>query len=337
MSRLRTAVVGVGHMGRHHARILGEMPEADLVAVVDHDLARAKEIAERAGTQAVDDASKILKHVDAVVVAVPTSFHHAAASPFLNAGIATLVEKPLATSLHESAELVKLAEASGAVLQVGHSERYNPAWIAAEEDGFEPNFLSAQRFSRYPFRSIDVSVVLDVMIHDIDLTLSVLGSEIERVEAVGGCVVSPSADWADVSLLFTNGRRAQLSASRVDTGSSRTMRMSNESGWYEVDFVARSTKHVRYDGNESLTSDICASMGPEQREAWWNGSVKTTSRQHDTAAEPLRLELRDFLSRVENGGVPKVSGQAGYAALALALQIDDQISEAGKSRVRRAA
>ncbi len=239
MMRLRVGVVGVGHLGQHHARILAAMPGVELVAIADSRVEQAQTVASRCGTRAVDDHHALVDLVDAVTIAVPTVLHREVAGPFLARGIATLVEKPMAASAAESERLVEDARAGGAVLQVGHIERFNPALRALEEMPIRPKFVNAERLSTYTFRSTDIGVVLDLMIHDLDLLLSLISSPVRSVAAVGVSLFGDHEDVANARIEFEDGSIANLTASRASYTPTRKMRIWGAEGYASLDFAAK--------------------------------------------------------------------------------------------------
>jgi predicted dehydrogenase len=212
---LRVAVIGVGHLGRHHARILSTLPGARLVAVVDTNRGRAEEIARTVNTQAIFNARDLAGQVDAVTIAVPTELHRDIAMPFLEAAIPVLVEKPMARSVAEADELIAAAAKSGVALAVGQTERFNPAVDAARPLLSDPRFIEVHRLGTFPDRSLDIDVVFDLMIHDLDVVLSLVKADVESIEAVGVPVLTGRVDIANVRLRFSNGCIANLTASRI--------------------------------------------------------------------------------------------------------------------------
>lgn len=215
MSRLKMAVVGVGALGRHHARIVSQLPGVELVAVADPNANQGQQIADAAGTKWVADHRDLIDVVDAVTIAVPTGFHFGVAADFLENGIHSLVEKPLAADLSEAMRMVQLAERTGAILQVGHVERFNPAFQTAAKLCHQPCYIKAERLSPFSFRSTDIGVVHDMMIHDLDLILSLVASPVVRVEAFGMALMGPHEDAVQARISFENGCVADLSASRI--------------------------------------------------------------------------------------------------------------------------
>ena len=322
---VRTAVVGAGFFGRYHAQQYSTLPGVSLVGVVDHDAHSANRLAAEIGCRAFTDPRELVGLVDAVSVATPTIAHHAVASELLGSKIAVLVEKPIAVTIDEARSLVRLARQSGAVLQVGHVERFNPTWQAFERADFRPTFIEARRASPYPFRSLDVSVVFDVMIHDIDLALAAVGSPAIAVDAIGVRQTSPSCDRAEAFLTFANGCRAHLSASRVHHRTERTMRLTNETHGLDLDFFERTSVHYRMRPSAAFSQQAKAPTTPEERERRLAEMFETTREQHDKSAQPLRSELESFVACVRTGASPKAGGEEGLEALALAQQIEQRI------------
>ena len=232
---LRIGVVGVGHVGRHHARILAELPDVKLVAVADIDAARAAAVAATSGCRAEGDADALLAGLDAVTVAVPTEAHLRVALPFLERGIPVLVEKPIAASVTEADALIAAASGAGTILAVGHTERYNPAVTVARPLITAPRFIEVHRLARFPERSLDIDVVFDVMIHDLDLVLDLGGSAPAAIEAVGVPVLSERVDIANARIRFENGCIANLTASRISRDRVRKLRFFQNDGLIAVD------------------------------------------------------------------------------------------------------
>jgi predicted dehydrogenase len=332
---VRVAVIGVGFFGSNHARHLASLPDAKLVAVVDAHETTARRVANDLHTRALSDPSELVGQVDAVCVCVPTIAHFAVARPFLCHGIPTFVEKPLALSADEAGEMVRLSQQHRALLQVGHIERYNPVWSAVEEAGMVPTFVEARRFSPYPFRSLDVSVVFDVMIHDLDLALAAIGAPVTSVEGVGSRVVSPTYDRADVWLGFSNGARAGLSASRVYHAVTRSMRLVDDHRSVELDFLNR-TSLLSSIRDEPLPG-VSPAASREVKQALWSQWQSTQPTVHERSADPLRDELADFLRCIRQGQRPRVCGEMGYAVVCLAVQIERAIAQSRPARWRHSA
>jgi predicted dehydrogenase len=306
---LRFAVVGVGHLGKHHARILSTLPGAQLVAVVDVDRDRADAAAAPAGARAVTDSREILNDIDAVVIAVPTIDHLAAARPFLERGIHALIEKPIAPSMAEADALMALAARHGATLAAGHTERFNPAMVAARSLITSPRFIEVHRLSGFPERSLDIDVVFDVMIHDLDIVLAVDGSEVVSVEAVGIPVLTSKIDIANARLKFASGCIANLTASRISRDKVRKVRFFQRDSYVSIDYASKEVEAWR------LTRGAAG-----DRPKIEGGPVPVG----DT--EPLVAELADFVDAIRARRAPVVSGADGRRALALAERVNEAMS-----------
>lgn len=326
--RVRTAVVGAGGFGRHHARILSAMPEAELVGVVDVDpeiRARAPEQWKAPGFASVDE---LPDDIEAVSVAVPTALHHQVALPFLERGVSVLVEKPMVRNLSEGRDLIAAAERTGAVLQVGHVERFNPAVRALAEHRIRPRFIEAARVAPFSFRSADVGVVLDLMIHDIDLVLHLAGSEPSRVEAIGVGVLTAHEDIANARIVFANGCVANLTSSRVATKTERKLRVFSPDSYLVVDFGRR--EGWLYRKSPELTVERVQEMAKGAQsladlQGAVFGNLLTMERLRTPEGDPLTEEIRDFLRCVRERGRPHVGGAEGLAAVSLALRVLEAI------------
>ena len=309
MQRLRIAVIGVGHLGQHHARLLSGMDNVELVGVVDTKPGRAGEIAAKYATRAFTSASDVRSIVDAVTVAVPTDSHVEVAMPFVEQGCAVLVEKPLAASLADADRLIDAAARRGSLLAAGHTERFNPAVEAALPLVSDPRFVEVHRLGVFPERSLDIDVIFDLMIHDLDLLLASVRSEVASIEAVGVHVLSARTDIANVRLRFASGCIANLTASRISRERVRKARFFQLDSYVSIDFASQEVevyRTVREDGRPSI-----------------QGGKLEVVRD-----EPLRRELADFVDAARTGRPAAVPAQAGRAALALATRIADQMEAA---------
>lgn len=307
-SPLRVAVVGAGHLGQHHARLYADLPGCQLIAVVDTDLGRAEEVASRHGGEAMDDARRLEGRVDAVSVAVPTESHRDVAAPFLEQGIAVLVEKPMASTLEEADALLALSRRTGAVLGVGHTERFNPAVEALAQRASDPRFIEAHRLGSFAPRSLDIDVVLDLMIHDIDITLDLVGSPILSVEAIGVAALTGRADIANARLVFATGCVANLTASRISATRTRKIRLFQRDAYLSCDCAERSLEHYRLDrtATDAPPRIVREPVAVEPE-------------------EPLRRELSSFAAAARGEAAFPVPGEAGRAALAAALEVARRI------------
>ena len=308
---LRVGVVGVGALGQHHARVYAELPGARLVGVHDIDRARAEAVAARHGCRAFADAEALAREVDAVSVAVPTEAHHAIAAALLDAGRHVLVEKPITATLEEADDLIGRAAARGVRLQVGHVERFNPALDILRGAVASPRFVEAHRLSAFSPRSLDVDVVLDLMIHDLDIVLWLDGSDPVQVDAVGVPVLTSRVDIANARLRFASGLIANLTASRVSADRVRKFRVFAPRTYVSVDLAAREARIYRIVDREGA---------PGQPEI----AVEQTPGNPE---EPLRRQLSAFLESIQRGSPPRVSGEDGRRALALARTILDRMRD----------
>jgi predicted dehydrogenase len=313
---LRVGVVGVGHLGQHHARLYRDLPGCRLEGVVDTDPARASEVAGRHGVEHFTDAAALLGRVDAVSVAVPTVFHRPVAEPFLEAGVAVLVEKPIAGSLEEADLLIEAARRSGSLLVVGHTERFNPAVQALRARTRAPRFIECHRLGSFAPRSLDIDVVLDLMIHDIDIVLDMDGGEVKSVDAVGVNALTPRVDIANARLTFASGCVANVTASRISATRTRKIRVFQNDSYLSCDCAERSLEHYRLEAR-----------GAGERPGIVRESV---SLPED---EPLRRELEAFVAAAQGGAPFPVTAEAGRGALAVALQVVTRIAEQGKAEL----
>ena len=304
---LRTAVVGVGHLGRHHARILSALDGARLVAVVDTIAERAQQVAASAGTRALTDSRELLGDVDAVSIAVPTAAHLEVALPFLERGVAVLVEKPMARSLREAEEMIAAAQRGGAVLAVGHTERYNPAVAAVLPLVTSPRFIEVHRLGAFPDRSLDIDVVFDLMIHDLDVILAMVRSPVTSLEAVGVPVLTPRYDIANARLRFASGCIANITASRISKDRVRKIRFFQPDAYLSIDYAAQEVEGWRLVRRDGARPSIEGGPIPIQQE------------------EPLRRELADFVRAARQRAAPLVDGEAGRRALELATRIAEKM------------
>ena len=313
-NRLRVGVIGVGHLGQHHARLLGAMEGVELVGVVDIKAGRADEIAAKCGTTAWPHAADLLDRTDAVTVAVPTVSHLEVALPFLERGVAVLVEKPIAPSMADADRLIEAAARGRATLATGHTERFNPAVVAALPLVSNPRFVEVHRLGTFPERSLDIDVIYDLMIHDLDLLLASVRSEVVSIEAVGVNVLTPRTDIANARLRFATGCIANVTASRISRDRVRKVRFFQHDSYVSIDYAAQEVEVYRLqrgDGN-----------GPDPaRPAIQGGKLSVVND------EPLRRELVDFVDAVRNRRDPGVTGRAGRDALELATKIAEKMEQ----------
>ena len=330
MSTLKMIVVGAGALGRHHARILSGFEDVELLAVCDPRESVGRAVADANGTQWLADYLPVIDEIDAASIVVPTSLHLAVGREFLKRGIPVLNEKPLAGDVTAAEELVRLAEEHAAVLQVGHVERFNPAMTAARRVIGQPKYIRSERLSPFPFRSTDINVVHDVMIHDIDLVLDLVRSPVVRVEAFGVGLMGAGDDIANARLHFESGCIADLVASRVNPTAKRTMQVWSAIGCVSVDFQSREV--VSYAPSERLLFDrtpVELSQKPgadvEQLKQDIFGKFIRVDQREVTEQDALMAELREFVECVRHDARPACDGLAALAALRVADQIMNSI------------
>jgi len=323
-TKIRTAVIGAGKMGAIHAKIYHQLPQSDLVAVVDIDAPKAQRLAQQYGCQAFTDCADILDKVDAVTIAAPTVAHLKLAKIFIKNKIAVLIEKPLAANVKEGKKIVALAKKNKGVVAVGHSERCNPVVQAIKRLNIEPKFIEANRVSPYPFRSTDVGVVLDVMIHDIDIILSLAASKIKRLEAVGVGVIEEKEDICNARIVFENGCIANITASRLALKTERRVRVFSPQAYLSVDYLKRSGIIIKADPNINVVKWINEHKNSgdfDPTTVKWPDLLHIEQLDIDDK-EPIRLEQEAFLQAVTNRAfAPEVSAEEGLAALRCAEKI----------------
>lgn len=333
MSRLRMAVVGTGALGRHHARILSQLEHVELVAVADSDPRAAAETAQRCQTRAVGDCRELLSQVQAVVVAVPTGAHRAVAGEFLAAGIDVLVEKPIAASVAEANELLALSRRHGALLQVGHIERFNPALAAARPFLADCRYIRAERYAPFSFRSTDIGVVHDLMIHDLDLVLELIAAPVAEVHAFGVTILTEHEDCAQARLVFSDGSVADLSANRVSPVVRRQMQAWGPGGCVQIDFAAREVSRYRPSPRLMFGAKIIdrarePGTDIEKLKGEIFGNYIDVEKLAVTPCDQLTAELLAFTDCVRTRTAPRVGGEAGLAAMLAAERILSQIAAA---------
>jgi predicted dehydrogenase len=309
MKKLKCAVIGTGYLGKFHAEKYASLPDCELVAVVDINESAAIAVAEKFGAQALTDYRDLLGQVDAVSIVVPTTLHHVVSKAFLSAGAHVLVEKPITVTVAEADELIAIAKEKQLILQVGHLERFNPAVLGLDKEE-KPLFIESHRLAPFNPRANDVSVVLDLMIHDIDIILALVDSEVERIDASGTAVLTQGTDIANARILFKNGCVANVTASRISLKMERKMRMFRPNSYVSVDFQNRIlTKHRT--GKKEMFPGI-----PE---------IETEESVFD-GGDALLEEIKHFVNCIQTGENPLVSGEAGKRALATAIHITELLA-----------
>ena len=329
------AVIGVGRMGRHHARVYADLPDANLVAVVDADEDRRETIADELGCQPFCDVDELLASnstIAAASIAVPTVHHVPVAAPLLQRGVACLIEKPLAADTAEAKVLVDLAERLKVPVQVGHTERFNPAVRAVAAMGITPRFIEVDRISPMTFRSLDVGVVMDMMIHDLDIVLMFAGAALRRVDAAGVAVLGEYEDVVNARLVFESGCVANLTASRLALKTERKMRVFSEQAYVSLDYQKRKGVVIRRSGNEDALSRVRQqiSEGVDLTELDYSQLVQVdelTMQMPHGCDDPLTAELISFLDSVRGDRQPQVDARAGYAAVDAAQRVIDAVGQ----------
>ena len=308
---LKVAVVGVGHLGKWHADKYAAASDCELVAVVDNNTANAREVAQKHGVEVYSNYRDIIPLVDAISLVVPTSLHYKIAREFLEAGIHCLIEKPITESIAEAETLIEIARKQKLVLQVGHIERFNSVMIGIEEHLEKPQFLESTRLAPFTLRATDVSVILDLMIHDIDIILDLIGSPVKQISASGISVLSDTIDIANARIEFENHCVANVTASRISRKRERKLRIFQKDAYLSADFQDKMLAINR--------------KGETDNEAGFKDISHSELRFDDNDA--LNLEILDFINAITTGGQPKVSGEDGKRALETAIAITSQIAE----------
>lgn len=309
MKKLRTAVIGVGYLGQFHAEKYAQLPNAELVAVVDTDRQRANDLAARLGSRGVTDYRQILDEVDAVSIVVPTQYHFEVARAFLERGVHVLLEKPITTTLAEADELIRIARERHAIFQVGHLERFNPVVMALDGILTRPGFIESVRIAPFKPRGTDVNVVLDLMIHDIDIIQNIVGSPVKQINSIGAPVFTDEEDIANARIQFVNGCVANVTASRISLKSERRMRIFQPDSYISVDFQNKKLAVFRKGDGEMFPGVPNVQMEEKSFEQ----------------GDALKSEIASFLDSVVSGKPPVVTGEDGRRALETALMINKKL------------
>ncbi len=327
----KVAVVGVGRMGKHHARTIHQMDGAELVCVVDANESAATSVAKQRDCLALTNIADAIDKVDAAIIATPTIAHLEAARPFIEAGKPVLIEKPYTDDPAAGEELIALAEKTGASVQVGHTERFNPTSLAMQKYEIHPKFIEAHRISPFTFRSADIGVVLDMMIHDIDLVLMLAGSEVVDVQAVGVNVIGNTEDICNARLLFANGCVANITASRLAIKTERKMRIFSEEAYLSVDYGKKVGVVIQKEANLDLIQmaremdvDDIAELA---QSVDYTKLLKVEELTPDDSVDPLTRQAEAFRRTVEEGLPPACSAADGLAAVRTARKIVDCLEQ----------
>jgi len=310
MSSIKAAVIGVGYLGKFHAQKYAQLPQSELVAVCDNNIEAASTVAADLDTQAINKLNDLLPNVDAVSIVVPTQLHYEIAKQCLRAGKHVLLEKPMTTTLDEANELIVLAKENDCILQIGHLERFNPAILALENILSQATFIESHRVAPFNPRGADVNVILDLMIHDIDIILDIVDADVTGIDAKGVAVLSNDIDIANVRIKFSNGCVANVTASRAGMKSERKMRVFQHDAYISVDFQNKKVGIHRKGDDEQFP-----------------GVANIVSQEHEfEQGDALKSEIESFLDCIANNKQPKVSGEAGARALATAIEITRLLS-----------
>jgi predicted dehydrogenase len=310
MEPIKSAVIGVGYLGKFHAQKYAELPQSELVAVCDSNADAASAVADDLKTMALNSIDELLPKVEAVSIVVPTQLHHDIAKQCLQAGKHVLLEKPMTTTLDEANELIALAKSNNCVLQIGHLERFNPAILSLEDILSEPLFIESHRVAPFNPRGADVNVILDLMIHDIDIILDIVGADVEDIDAKGVAVLSNDIDIANARIKFSNGCVANVTASRAGMKSERKMRIFQHDAYISVDFQNKKVG-IHRKGDDEMFPGVA--------------NIKSQDHEYEQG-DALKAEIESFLDCINSDKKPKVSGEAGARALATAIEITRLLS-----------
>ena len=323
--KLRMAVIGVGHLGRHHARILAHMPDVELVGVVDTSFEQAQSIGSQLDVAAYTDFNQLLGKVDAVSVVVPTIYHHQVAKAFLQEGVPVLVEKPIATTVAQADDMIATARRANVALQVGHIERFNPAFEELAGRPLTPCFIECERHGPFTGRSTDIGVVLDLMIHDLDLLLSLTGSAVREVDALGASIFGGHEDMVNARLLFENGCVAHVTASRISPNAKRRLRVWASEGYAGIDFVRKRLVLVQQSEELRKNGLMMHRMDPTRKASFqsdiFHDHLNSLELKCERPEDQLTAELKSFVKCVRQNRTPRVTGEDGRDALELAERI----------------
>jgi predicted dehydrogenase len=328
MKKVRIGVVGTGHLGRFHTKVYSQLDGAELVGVYDIDQDKAKKVATELGTKYFSELDQLLKEIEAASLVVPTLSHFEVGKKVLENGIHLLIEKPIAQTVEQAEKLITLAKEKNLTLQVGHIERFNPVFLAIENLKLNPKFIESHRLALFNPRGTDVAVVLDLMIHDIDLILTLVKSEVRDIQAASISVITESEDIANARLTFENGTVANITASRISANNMRKIRFFQKNSYISLDLLRKEAEIYRlvdlknYSLKEEESSTIIGKIPTEQI-----GKTILYEKPKIEDRDMLTLEISSFLEAVRNGEKPKVTGEDGKRALEVALKIIEKSSQ----------
>lgn len=315
MKRIKTGVVGVGALGQHHLRWYSQLAESELVGFYDIDKETSEKHSSEHNVKAFDSLEQLAENVEAVSIAVPTTSHFESAKLLIEQGIHCLIEKPIATTVEQGTELGRLADKNGVKITVGQIERFNPAVISLEKETVEPSFIEAHRLAAFDQRGTDVAVVLDLMIHDIDLCLMLVGSKVADIQASAVAVISDNTDIANARLTFENGAVANLTASRISLTAMRKLRIFQKSGYFSLDLAKKQVDIYRLTSKEEKTEGLRLPLGKSGREISY-------LKKSDSGEDMLGAEIGSFLRCIIDDSTPAVTVNEGVEALRVALEVE---------------
>lgn len=325
MNKLRVGVVGVGHLGRLHTSIYAQISQAELIGIYDKDKQRCHQVAQEFKTTCYENLNQLIHLVDAVSVVVPTTFHYQVTKSILEEGVHCLIEKPITNTVEEADQLISLAKENKLILQIGHIERFNPAILALNGIKLNPMFIESHRLASFDPRGTDVAVVLDLMIHDIDIILSLVKSGVKKIDASGVAVISNEVDIANARIQFENDAVANVTASRISQKKMRKMRIFQRNAYISIDFLQKFSEIYRLvdlDSAESSKFGIPIQMGN-----WKTNKKIIYEKPAVEAGNALKMELTSFIEAIQNKKQPIVSGKDGREALRVAINITQMIKK----------
>ncbi|RKY82258.1 gfo/Idh/MocA family oxidoreductase [candidate division KSB1 bacterium] len=322
LNKVKIGVIGVGHLGRFHSLNYAQLPDAELIGIYDVDKERADAVAKEASTKSFESIDELLEQVDGVSIAVPTDLHFKVAQQVLNKSIPCLIEKPIAQNLEEADTLINLARQNNTFIQVGHIERFNPAFRALSEFDIRPMFIESHRLSPFNPRGTEVAVVLDLMIHDIDIVLHLVKSPVKSIDASGVAVVSDTADIANARIHFENGCVANLTASRISQKKMRKMRMFQKDTYVTVDFLQKISEIYRLESSDGKSDMILGEIGVGEKK-----KKVAYYRPQIPEGDGLYMELTAFINSITGSKAEGVPGEAARSALDIAISILKQMEK----------
>ncbi len=325
MEKLKIGVIGVGHLGRLHTSLYNQIAEADLVGVYDTDIQRSQEIAAEFNTTAFHNLDELISQAQGVSIVVPTTLHHEVATKVLKKGVHCLIEKPITSTSKEADDLIKIAAEQNSIIQIGHIERFNPAIVALNRIDLNPMFIESHRLASFNPRGTDVAVVLDLMIHDIDIILSLVKSPVAKIDASGVAVITNEVDIANARIQFKNGAVANVTASRISQKQMRKMRLFQKNAYISIDFLQKFSEIYRLvdaDSEDGAQFGIPIEFGDNQQ-----GKKIIYEKPPVEEGNALKMELTSFIESIKTNSRPAVSGEEGREALMVAIEITHKIKK----------